>query len=104
MTPYLTADGWLRMPYDGPEIAVIEIQLARGDWLPAYLDWDGGSRVAQVRWYQSLPPSGRIRVNGTVTASWGPRDAAEEPASAAAPAAGPPGRPVAGSSRDSSVT
>lgn len=42
-------DGWLMVPYDGPEIAHIELGFD-GQYCPAYLDWDdSGQRVAQAR-------------------------------------------------------
>lgn len=42
-------DGWLMVPYDGLEIATIELGFD-GEMAPAYLDWDdAGRRVAQVR-------------------------------------------------------
>ena len=64
------ADGWLMVPYDGPELTTIEL----GDgtaWYPAFLDWDAtGTRVAQIR-----PPDGSwaarqltVRVAGQVYA------------------------------------
>lgn len=48
MEPHLK-NGWLVVPYDGPELVVIEIGLG-GRWIPAYLDWEDGQRVAQIRW------------------------------------------------------
>ncbi len=40
--------GWLRVPYDGPEIGIIEIKVGH-EWRDAYLDYDeAGNRVAQV--------------------------------------------------------
>ncbi len=42
-------DGWLMTPYDGPEMANIELGFD-GQFTPAYLDWDDtGQRVAQAR-------------------------------------------------------
>ena len=42
-------DGWLMMPYDGPEMADIELGFD-GQFTPAYLDYDdSGQRVAQAR-------------------------------------------------------
>jgi hypothetical protein len=41
---------WLKIPYDGPELTVIEIGLANGTWHAAYRDWDDdGTRVVQIR-------------------------------------------------------
>lgn len=43
-------NGWLRVPYDGPEIAIIEMRVGNR-WLDAYLDYDeAGHRTAQVPW------------------------------------------------------
>lgn len=44
------AGGWLKVPYDGPELVVIEIGLADGTWHPAFRDWDDdGTRVVMIR-------------------------------------------------------
>lgn len=59
---------WLKIPYDGEELAVIEIGLPDGRWLPAYRDWDGdGTRVVQIRAgpKEAAGPF-RVRVNGTL--------------------------------------
>ena len=42
-------EGWLRVPYDGPELTLIEIGVG-DEWFHAFLDWDAaGRRVAQIR-------------------------------------------------------
>jgi hypothetical protein len=56
-------DGWLRVPYTGPEITLIEIGLS-GDWHPAFLDWAGGQRVAQIRPPAGLAGSFTVAVRG----------------------------------------
>ena len=71
MNPWITADGWLRVTYDGPELAVIEIELPGTGWLPAYLGYgDRGERVAQVRWDGPVPGVVNLRVNGVITGSY----------------------------------
>ncbi|MQB01467.1 MAG: hypothetical protein GEU78_14440 [Actinobacteria bacterium] len=51
----LIADGWLKVKYDGPELARIFIAVTRHvrpadhEWRPAFLDWHKNQRVAQVR-------------------------------------------------------
>jgi hypothetical protein len=66
------SDGWLVVPYDGDDRATVEISVQPNVWLPAYLDYADGQRVAKVR-----PPAGltaatvSLRINGTVsTAGW----------------------------------
>jgi len=69
--PYLTSDGWLRIAYDGPELATIELEAPGTGWVPAYLDYDNsGNRVAQVRWDGPLPAVLHLRVDGAITATW----------------------------------
>lgn len=65
-TPYR----WLIVPFEGPEMAVIEIGFA-GEWFPAYLDHEDGQRIAMIR-HEGHLPAGllRLRVAGEVTASW----------------------------------
>jgi len=71
VTPEVTDDGWLRVPYDGPELAVIEMEAPGLGWQPAYLDWDAaGRRVAQVRWEAPVPSAVMLRVDGIVTGSY----------------------------------
>lgn len=57
---------WLKIPYDGPELAVIEIGLADGSWHAAYRDWDtDGTRVVQIRAGPGqVTGLIRVRVNG----------------------------------------
>lgn len=59
MTP-LIRNGWLIVPYSGPELARVFIAVGdRADaWRPAYLDWHDGRRVAKVR---PPEPTGRAR-------------------------------------------
>jgi hypothetical protein len=45
-------DGWIRIPYDGPELARVDIGLGDSQpaqWQPAFLHTVGTERVAQVR-------------------------------------------------------
>lgn len=73
MQPYVVTDGlvtWLRTPYGGPDLAVIEMEAPGTGWQPAYLDWDRGQRVAQIRWNGPLPDTVNLRVNGEITGYW----------------------------------
>jgi hypothetical protein len=71
VTPVVTEDGWLQVPYDGPELAVIEMETPGGGWQPAYLDWNTrGERVAQVRWDGPLPDAVHLRVDGVLAGSY----------------------------------
>jgi hypothetical protein len=65
-----TADGWLRMNYEGPDLAVIEIETPGSGWLDAYLDYRDGRRCAQIRWDGPIPAAILLRVDGTVIASY----------------------------------
>ena len=62
MRPFLS-DGWLCVPYDGHDVALVRIGIAgpSGDpvWTAAFLDYVDGVRVAKIR-----PPAvtGRARV------------------------------------------
>lgn len=48
--PARYSGGWLKVPYDGPELTVIEIGLADGSWHPAFRDWDDdGTRVVMIQ-------------------------------------------------------
>lgn len=65
-------DGWLEVPYTGPERATIEISTEAEVWVPAYLDYTNGTRVAKIR-----PPAVSqtvqvwLRVDGAATpAGW----------------------------------
>lgn len=67
------ADGWLLVPYDGPELAQVRIGTGRrepDEWKPAYLDWHDGRRVAKVRppvsSGQPTPVQVWTRLNGVV--------------------------------------
>lgn len=43
--------GWLQLPYDGPEIGILEIKVGHV-WYDAFLDYDeNGNRIAQIRWH-----------------------------------------------------
>lgn len=66
MEPHVTADGWLRVPYSGPDIAVIEIETPGNGWQPAYLDYENGQRIAQIRWDGPRPGAMNVRVDGVV--------------------------------------
>lgn len=48
MNPRIVA-GWLVVPYDGGERVALHISTQPDVWLPAYLDYDNGQRVAKVR-------------------------------------------------------
>jgi hypothetical protein len=58
--------GWLTVPYDGPELAPVEIGVD-DQWFPAFLHWQDGRRVAMIR--APLARTGKlsIRVAGVVT-------------------------------------
>jgi hypothetical protein len=64
MTAYL-ADGWLRVPYSGGDLQ--RVAIAAGSSSPqafqgAYLDWDNGQRVAQIRPVTLGAPAGTMTV------------------------------------------
>ena len=45
-------DGWVKVPYDGPELARVEIALGEvepGEWRPAFVNTTTKGRFAQVR-------------------------------------------------------
>jgi hypothetical protein len=64
-------DGWLRVAYDGPDLAFIEMEATGTGWKDAYLDYRDGRRVAQIRWDgDRLPDAIHLRVNGVITATW----------------------------------
>ncbi len=74
MEPHITDLGtphrWLVVPYDGPELAVIEIGFA-GRWTPAYLDHVDGQRVAMIRHEGRLPAGPlRVRADGAIKSVW----------------------------------
>jgi len=59
-------DGWLRVAYDGPDLAVIEMEAPGTGWKDAYLDFRDGRRCAQIRWdADHLPVFIRRRKLGT---------------------------------------
>lgn len=51
--PVVMHEGWLTVPYDGPDAAVVYIGLAEPNmvatWIPAFLGYVGGQRVAKIR-------------------------------------------------------
>lgn len=64
-------DGWLRVSYDDPDLAVIELETAATGWADAYLDYRAGWRCAQIRWDgDQLPDAIHLRVDGIITATW----------------------------------
>ena len=69
MNPDLS-DGWLRVNYDGPDLAVIEMEATGTGWLDAYLDYRDGRRCAQIRWDGPMPAAVHLRVDGVITATW----------------------------------
>lgn len=64
-------DGWLMIPYDGDELARIEISVD-GELLPAFRDWaPDGTRVVQVRADEgALRKRVTLAVNGVITANF----------------------------------
>jgi hypothetical protein len=66
-------DGWVRVPYDGPELGIVEIGIGEDapvSWKPAFLDTIGSVRYAQVRpfgFLHGMAPRVWIRVNGAET-------------------------------------
>jgi len=65
-------DGWIRVPYSGPELGVIEIGLGEDfpAWKPAFLQTVGTDRFAQVRPPDSAlteQPRVWLRINGAST-------------------------------------
>lgn len=67
---YNTAGAWLVVPYDGPELTVIEIGFG-GLWKPAFLDHEGDQRTAMIPHNGRLPAGLlRVRAGGEVIASW----------------------------------
>ena len=61
-------DGWLMVPYSGPELTLVEIGLGAA-WYPAYLDYHPGTRqrVAMIRPPVPLPPAVQVRVRAAGT-------------------------------------
>lgn len=65
-------NGWLVVPYAGPELTTIELATGRGgpgEFRGAFLDYVNGERVAKIR--PTEPVSSRttvwLRVSGVVT-------------------------------------
>jgi hypothetical protein len=60
-------NGWLIVDCDAPDTASVELALGRGDFVPAFRDYDSGKRVAKARLVEGR---GRtrvmVRVNGKV--------------------------------------
>jgi len=57
-------EGWLVLPYEGPELADIEVKIG-DDLYPAYLDYSGSKRVAKIR-----PPQDHPLRQGMVLEVW----------------------------------
>jgi hypothetical protein len=60
-------DGWLCVPYDGPDAAPVHLAVTgRGEqptqWFAAFLDYADGVRVAKVRPPASVPPRATVWV------------------------------------------
>ena len=70
MTVAFQEDGWVRVPYDGPELGVVEIGIGEDQpvtWKPAFLDTVGTVRYAQVRPFgvaAGTTPRVWLRTNG----------------------------------------
>lgn len=70
MSPVEIRDGWLITPYAGHELSRVHISVGNEPvvWLPAFLDWVDGQRVAKVR-ARDLPARSEwvwLRVNEQV--------------------------------------
>jgi len=77
-------DGWLTVPYNGPDIARVHIGVGTAgsvEWTPAFLDWVDGVRVAKIRPPETGGPVW-LKANGVVV-----EDAGSIPGLAPAPAA-----------------
>ena len=44
----VNSEGWLTVPWDGPELAVVEIGV-NGFFQAAFLDFEDGQRIAMIR-------------------------------------------------------
>lgn len=70
MTLAFQEDGWVRVPYHGPELGVVEIGIGEDEpvtWKPAFLDTVGSVHYAQVRPFGFQPgatPRVWLRTNG----------------------------------------
>lgn len=65
-------DGWVRVPYSGPELARVEIGVGESEptvWKPAFIHTLGDERVAQVRPVGMITERTQvwIKVGGTST-------------------------------------
>lgn len=60
--PAQVSKGWLSVPFVGDEVTPSYIRVGeRGEWRPAYLDWDeSGARIAKIRPPEN--PSGIVPV------------------------------------------
>jgi hypothetical protein len=71
VSPVEIRDGWIITPYAGRDLSRVHISIGNEPvvWLPAFLDWVDGQRVAKVR--ARAVPEGRskvwLRVNGDIT-------------------------------------
>lgn len=65
-------DGWICVPYQGPDVAKVELGIGTGPFHPAYLDWVDNQRVAKLRPTTLDNPVGNVavglRVNDVTTA------------------------------------
>ena len=64
-------DGWLVVPYGGDDLATVHIAVGNDAqvWIPAFLDYVDGQRVAKVRArvIPERPTWVWLRINGDVT-------------------------------------
>jgi hypothetical protein len=66
-------NGWLVVPYGGTDFSKVFMAMAQQpegvDWKPAYLDYEGGQRVAKIRPPQTEGRALRVwlKVDGHVT-------------------------------------
>lgn len=73
MTSAYLSEGWLRVPYTGHDLQRVAIAAGSrepGAFEPAYLHWDNGQRVAQVRpanFAITGPATVWLSVDGTIT-------------------------------------
>lgn len=62
--------GWLVTGYDGHDLARVYLATGDrepGDWVPAFLDYDDGQRIAKIRLPGACPARAWMKVNGAVT-------------------------------------
>ena len=74
MNPYVVlSDGWIRVPYVGPELGSVAIGLGESTpsvWKPAFLNTVNGERFAQIRPGEYVISEGTrvwLRINGQVS-------------------------------------